>query len=101
MTLVTQQVTKRLKEKANLKRQQKQELELNKINQQQQLHYENTNAFSDKHIVDAMSSINQPDVGLDTSPPRMNGNWLFNRNLKPSRSLSLENTIVELNTKQD
>ena len=101
MTLVTQQVTQRLKEKADLKRQQKQEFELYKVNQQQELHYKNTSAFNDKHIVDSMSSISESDASLDESLTRISGTWLFNRNLKPARSLSLENTIVELNNKQE
>ena len=76
MTLVTQQVTQRLKEKADLKRQQKQEFELYKVNQQQELHYKNTSAFNDKHIVDSMSSISESVVEPCVADP---ASWIERR----------------------
>ena len=100
MTLVTQEVQKRLKDKEDLKRQQKYDLELHKLNQKQEMHYQNSNAFNDQHIINSMSAVNESDTTFDESLTRMNGNWLFNRNLKPSPKKSLETTIVELTTKQ-
>ena len=100
MTLITQEAQKRLKDKEDLKRQQKYDLELHKLNQKQEMHYENSNAFNDKHIMKVMHKVSESDVSLDESLTRMNGNWLFNRNMKPERKLAVENTVIELSAKQ-
>ena len=104
-TLVSRDVTRRLKEKEELKQIQKYEMGLNQVNQPDDLFGKSTSATNDKYIQQAMKEVRRSNETIDENLSRMHGTFFFNRNDSSKknikRSLTLENTIKELTTKQE
>jgi hypothetical protein len=100
-TLVSLDVTRRLKEKEELKQLQKYEMGLKQTNQSQNLSDKSSSAFNDKHIYTAMNKVNQSDDTIDESLSRINGTFFWNRSLPDKRKLTLEKTVRELTIKSD
>ena len=102
-TLVSRDVTRRLKEKEELKQIQKYEMGLNQVNQPNDLFGKSTSATNDKYIQQAMKEVRRSNETIDENLSRMHGTFFFNRNdnnkKNMKRSLTLENTIKELTTK--
>jgi hypothetical protein len=102
--IVSQEVSRRRKEKEELKQIQKYEMGLHQVNQSQNYSDKSSSAFNDKHIFLAMKEVNKSDVTIDENLSRINGTFLWNRGKlgKPKRNkLNLESTIKELTIKSD
>jgi hypothetical protein len=104
-TLVSLDVSRRRKEKEELKQLQKYEMGLKQTNLSQNLSDKSTSAFNDKHIYSAMNKVNQSDETIDENLSRISGTFFWNRNIpikkNPSRGMALEQTIKELTLKSD
>ena len=64
-TLVSLDVTRRLKEKEELKQLQKYEMGLKQTNQSQNISDKSSSAFNDKHIYTAMNEVKKSDETID------------------------------------
>ena len=104
-TLGSLEVSRRLKEKAELEQIQKYEMGLKQTNHSQNLSDKSSSAFNDKHIFSAMKEVNKSDETIDENLSRISGTFFWNRNIpiktKPSRGMALEQTIRELTIKSD
>ena len=104
-TLVSRDVTRRLKEKEELKQIQKYEMGVNQVNQPNNLFGKSTSAINDKYIHEPMKKVNESNTTIDENLSRMHGTFFFNRNDSSKknikRSLTLANTIKELTIKSD
>ena len=104
-TLVSLDVSRRRKEKEELKQLQKYEMGLKQTNLSQNYSDKSTSAFNDKHIYSAMNKVNQSDETIDENLSRISGTFFWNRNIpikkNPSRGMALEQTIKELTLKSD
>jgi len=103
--IVSQEVSRRRKEKEELKQVQKYEMGLKQTNQSQNYSDKSSSAFNDKHIYSAMNEVNKSDETIDENLSRISGTFFWNRNIpiktKPSRGMALEQTIKELTMKSD
>ena len=63
--IVSQEVSRRRKEKAELEQIQKYEMGLKQTNQSQNLSDKSSSAFNDKHIYSAMHEVNKSDETID------------------------------------
>jgi len=103
--IVSQEVSRRRKEKAELEQIQKYEMGLKQTNQSQNLSDKSSSAFNDKHIYSAMHEVNKSDETIDENLSKISGTFFWNRNIpiktKPSRGMALEQTIKELTIKSD
>ena len=62
--IVSQEVSRRRKEKEELKQIQKYEMGLHQVNQSQNYSDKSSSAFNDKHIFLAMKEVNKSDVTI-------------------------------------
>jgi len=79
-TLVSRDVTRRLKEKEELKQIQKYEMGVNQVNQPNNLFGKSTSAINDKYIHEPMKKVNESNTTIDENLSRMHGTFFFNRN---------------------
>ena len=75
-TLVSLDVSRRLKEKKELEQIQKYEMGLHQVNQSQNYSDKSSSAFNDKHIFSAMKEVNKSDETIDENLSRINGTFL-------------------------
>ena len=104
-TLVSLDVSRRRKEKEELKQLQKYEMGLKQTNLSQNQLDKSTSAFNDKHIFSALKEVQKSDESIDENLSRISGTFFWNRNIpikkNPSRGMALEQTIKELTLKSD
>lgn len=100
MTLKSIEVSRREEEQAKLKKQQKFQMELDRIESVNENYNTSRSSTNDKYMISALKRVKKSDVTLDEDLTRMNGNFLFNRNINPTRKVTLEKTISDLHNRQ-
>ena len=100
-TLVSLDVSRRQKEKDELKQIQKYEMGLKHTNQSQNLSDKSSSAFNDRHIYSAMNEVKKSDETIDENLSRISGTFFWNRSTPDKRKLTLEKTVRELTIKAD
>ena len=93
-TLVSLEVTRRLKEQAELKQVQKYEMGLHQIERQEENYNKSTSASKDKYMIEALKKVKQSDVTFNNDYTDMTGSGLYNPRLKPKTLNDFDKQIM-------
>lgn len=90
MTPKSIEVSRREEEQAKLKKQQKFQMELDRIESVNENYNTSRSSTNDKYMISALKRVQASDVTLDKDLTIMNGNFIFNRNINPTRKVTSE-----------
>jgi len=93
MTIVSIEVSRRLKEQKELKQRQKYQMELNRIEKTHTNYNTSKSASTDDYMIEAMKKVQSSNASIDQDYARFTGTALYNPPPKPTSKDSLEKTI--------
>jgi len=95
-TIVSNEVSKRNRDKQLLKEQQNKEMQLRQVERGNDTYSHTQSAFNDKHMINALKKVQESDVTVDTSYSRYQGSSLYTESIGQSMKKVERNALRKI-----